>query len=127
MLEHIIKVVGLHDHVVELKEGEPFFHTLLIALGAQHIVDAEAGAHLAQQIDIVELQEPIGIIEHDRLVLAKLDKALHLALEAFGIVGDILSGEHLSHIGATGGVTNHSGAATNESNGVISRHLQAFH
>ena len=55
VLEEVIEVVGLHDHVVELKEAQTLFHTLLVALGAEHIVDAEAGTHLAQQLDVIEL------------------------------------------------------------------------
>ena len=55
VLEEVIEVVGLHDHVVELKEAQALFHTLLVALGAEHIVDAEARAHLAQQLDVIEL------------------------------------------------------------------------
>mgnify|MGYP007072580595 CR=1 FL=1 len=46
VLEHIVEVVALHDHVVELKEGQALLHALLIALGAQHIVHGEARAHL---------------------------------------------------------------------------------
>ena len=55
VLEEVIEVVGLHDHVVELKEAQALFHALLVALGAEHIVDAEARAHLAQQLDVIEL------------------------------------------------------------------------
>ena len=58
MLEHIVKVIALHYHVVELKEAQSPLHTLLVALGAQHIVDGKACAHVAQQLDIIEGLEP---------------------------------------------------------------------
>ena len=43
VLEHIVEVVGLHDHVVELQEGEALLHALLVALRPEHVVHAEAG------------------------------------------------------------------------------------
>ena len=127
MLEHVVEIIRLHNHVVELKEGKALFHALLVALSAQHIIDTEAGAYLTQQLHIVELEKPISVIEHDGLIRAKFDKALHLTLEAFGIVVDVLRGEHLAHIGATRGITDHSGTAANEGNGTVPCHLQALH
>ena len=47
LLEHVIKVVGLHDHVVKLQEGKSLLHTLLVALGTEHIVNGEAGTYLS--------------------------------------------------------------------------------
>ena len=41
----------------------------LIALGAQHVVDGEAGAHVAQQLDVVQIQQPVGVIQHQSLSL----------------------------------------------------------
>ena len=127
VLEHIVEIVALHDHVVELQEAQALLHALLIALGPQHIVDGEAGAHLTQQIHVIQLQQPVGVVEHDGLAFTELDKALHLALKALGVVVDILLGEHLPHIGAAGGVTDHGGAAADEGDGLVARHLQALH
>ena len=127
VLEHIVEIVALHDHVVELQEAQALLHALLIALGPQHIVDGEAGTYLTQQIHVIQLQQPVGVVEHDGLALTELDKALHLALEALGVVVDILLGEHLPHIGAAGGVTDHGGAAADEGDGLVARHLQALH
>ena len=31
VLEHVVEVVALHDHVVELEEGQALLHALLIA------------------------------------------------------------------------------------------------
>ena len=55
VLEEVVEVVRLHDHVVELQEAEALLHPLLIALGPEHVVDGEAGAHVPQQLHIVEL------------------------------------------------------------------------
>ena len=50
-----VEIVALHNHVVKLEEGEALFHALLVAFRAQHVVDREARAHFAQQLDVVEL------------------------------------------------------------------------
>ena len=34
---------------------------------------------------------------------------------------------HGTHVGTTGGITNHSGAATNQRNGFVTSHLQTLH
>ena len=127
VLEEVVEVIALHDHVVELQEAEALFHALLVALGPEHIVDAEAGTHIPQQIDIVQLQQPVGVVDHDGLVLAEVDETLHLALEAVAVVLDGLRGHHVPHIGAAGGVADVAGAAAHQHNGAVARHLQALH
>ena len=39
MLEKIIEVIALHDHVVELKKAQALFHPLLVALGTKHVIN----------------------------------------------------------------------------------------
>ncbi len=40
---------------------------------------------------------------------------------------DVLLGQHLAHIGAAGGVADHGGAAADQGDGLVARHLQALH
>ncbi len=127
MLKEVVKVVGLHDHVVEFQERKTLFHALLIALGTQHVIYGEARAHLAQKLNIVEAQQPVGIIHHDSLALAEIDEALHLALEALSVVVDVLLGEHFSHIRAARRVADHGRAAADERDRLVACHLEAFH
>ena len=82
VLEEVIEVVGLHNHIVEFQEGKALFHPLLVALGPEHIVYAEAGAHFTKEVHIIELQEPVGIVHHLGLALAELNEPLHLLFEA---------------------------------------------
>ena len=127
VLEQVVEVVGLHDHIVELQEGQALLHALLIALGPEHVVHREAGAHVPQQVDIVELQQPVGVVHHLGLPLAELDEALHLLLEAVAVVLDGLGGHHTAHVGAAGGVADIAGAAADEGDGPVARHLQPLH
>ena len=127
VLEHKVKVIGLHNHIVEFQERKALFHTLLIALGPQHIVDAKAGPYLAQQLNVVQLHKPIGIIQHNRLIRTKFDETLHLAFKALGIVGNVLSGKHLAHIRTPRRIADHGSTAADKSNGTVSGHLQTLH
>ena len=64
------EIVGLQHHVVELDEAqgllalEPQLHRIL----GEHAVDAEMASVIAQEIDIAELVEPIGVVDHDGVV-----------------------------------------------------------
>ena len=123
----MIEVVGLHDHVVELQEGQALFHALLVALSTEHVIDREAGADLPQEFDIIEVQQPVGIVDHDGFTFAEINESLHLTLEALGIVVDVLLRQHFAHVGAAGRVANHSRASANQSNRLIACHLQTLH
>ena len=123
VLEQVVEVVALHYHVVELKEAESLLHALLVALGAEHVIDGEACADLTQEVYIVEVQQPVGVVYHDGLVLAELNKALHLALEALCIMLNVLAGEHFAHVCAAGGVAYHGGAAADKRDRLVAGHL----
>ena len=127
VLEQVVEVIGLHDHVVEFQEGQALLHALLVALGAQHIVHREAGADLAQKLNIIESQKPVGIVQHLCLALAELDEFFHLLFKAGGVVVDVFLGEHLAHIGAAGRIADHSGAAADEGDGLVAGKLQTLH
>ena len=127
MLEHVVEVIALHDHVVELQEAQTLFHALFVALGAQHVVHGEARADFAQELNVVERLEPLGVVKHERLAVREVDEALHLALEALGIVLDGFLGEHLAHIRAAGRIADEGRAIADEGNGLVARHLQTLH
>ena len=127
VLEKIVEVVGLHYHIVELEEGKALLHALLIALGAEHIIDGEAGADLAQKVYVIQVKQPIGVVHHLRLAGSELDEFLHLTAEALRVVVDILAGEHLSHIAASAWVADHGRAAADKGDGLIARLLKSLH
>ena len=123
----MIEVVALHYHIVELKEAESFFHSLLVTFGTKHIVDREAGADLTQNINIVEIKKPVRIVYHNSLIIAKFNEAAHLLFEAGDVVVDILFRQHFSHIGSARGIADHSRAAAEQGNGTVACHLKSFH
>ena len=50
-----------------------------------------------------------------------------LVIEAGGIVGDIVLGQHLAHIGAAGGVADERRTVADEGDGLVPGHLQTLH
>ena len=127
VLEHMVEIVRLHDHIVKLQEGQPLFHSLLVALRPKHVVHGKAGSYLPDQIHIVQVQQPVSVVEHDGFVLAKFDKTLHLPLKAPRIMINILLGEHLTHISTARWISNHGGAAAYQGNRTVARLLKPLH
>ena len=123
----MVEVVALHDHVVEFQERQALLHALLVAFGAQHVVHAKAGANFTQQLNVVQVQQPVSVVQHHSLAFAKLNKALHLALKALGVMVNVLFGQHFAHVGTARRVADHGGAAANQGNGLVACHLQALH
>ncbi len=123
----MIKIVRLHYHVIELQKAESFFHTLFVALGAEHIVYRETRAHVAEQIYVVEIKQPVGVVEHHCFSFAKLNKTLHLAFEALCVVVYVFSCEHFSHIRAPRGIADHGSAAAYQRDGLVSGLLKPLH
>ena len=127
MLVEVPEVVRLHDHVVELQKAQPAFHALLVTFGPQHVVDREAGAHLAQQIDVFQVQQPVGVVDDDGLVRPEVDKPADLLEKAVAIVPDGFRREHRAHVGAAGRVADIAGAAAEQHHRLVAGQLQALH
>ena len=66
-------------------------------------------------------------MQHERLAVGKVDELLHLALEALGVIIDVLLGQHLAHIGTAGGVADKRGAVADKRDGLVSCHLKTLH
>ena len=56
--------------------------------------------NLAQKFDIVELPQPITVVDHQRLALRKVDETRDLLLEAVAVVLDIRVRQHPAHVRA---------------------------
>ena len=69
------KVVGLQDHVVEFDEGELMLplQTHLHRVHGQHAIDTEMLADISQHVDVVELRQPFGIVDHLGFGLARTE------------------------------------------------------
>ena len=111
---HLIQlqeIVGLHDHVVKLEEGQSLLHSLLVALSGQHPVYGEMCSHLTQEIHIIQIQQPVRVIRQNRVVIVEVDETGQLISEAVRVVLNGFLCHNLTHIGLAGGVSYHGSSA----------------
>ncbi len=85
------------------------------------------GADITDKFDIVEITEPVGVVDHLGLAFAELDKAAHLLLKAFAVMVDHLHGHHFTQVLSAGRVADHAGAAADQGDGLVACHLQTLH
>jgi hypothetical protein len=122
------EVVGLEHHVVELQERQG-----LLALQAQlhrvegeHAVDREVPAIVAQEIDVVEVVQPVGVVDHDRVAgpFAEAEELAKNLLDAGHVLRDLLFAQQGAHLVAPRGVAGLGGAAAHEHDGLVAGVLQ---
>ena len=121
------EVVGLHRHVIELEEREALLPARLVGIGREHAVDRKAGADLTQVVDVVQLAQPVRIVDHERLAIGKINEASNLLFKAVAIVLDLLVRQHPAHVTAPGWIADRARAAADEGNGAMARPLQMRH
>ena len=122
-----IKIVSLHDHIVKFKEGQTLVPPFLITFRRQHMVHRKMRAHLSQQVHIIQAQQPVAVIYHQRFAIGKINELAHLLFEAFNVVVDKFRRQHLAHIVLAAGVADHTGAAAQQCDGTVPRPLHMGH
>ncbi len=118
------EVVGLQQHVVELDERQ-----LLLALEAhlrrihrQHPVDREVPADVAQEFDVVERRQPLGVVGHDGVAarLAEIQELREDRLDAVLVRVDLLDRENAPRLVAARGIADPRRAAAHQRDGAAS-------
>ena len=122
------EIIGLQAHVVEFDEGELVLalQPQLDAVHRQHAVDREMPADVAQELDIIEVRQPVGVVEQQRVAsaFAKAQEFLENRLDR-GLVGvDLLNGQQLAALVLAGRIANARGAAADERQGLAAGALQ---
>ncbi len=82
---------------------------------------------LAEEFNVVEGEQPVGVVDDDGFSVAKLDEPFHLFFETVTVVLNGFRGHHGAHVGAAGRVANIAGAAAQQDNGAVAGHLQTLH
>ena len=67
---------------------------------------------IAQQFDIIQFKQPVGVVDHNSLAFRKIDKACHLFFKAGYVMRDKFRSQHFTHIVFAAGVANHTGPAS---------------
>ena len=84
-------------------------------------------ADLTQEIDIVQVHQPVGVVDHQRFAVCEVHKPFHLLFEAVNVVLNGLRRHHFTHIAFAGRVTDHAGAAAEQRDRPVSGPLQMRH
>ena len=94
------EIVALQDHVVEFEEGQRLLavQPQLDRIERQHAVDGEVDADLAQQRDVAQRVEPVGVVGEHGVggAVAEAQERGEAAADAGHVGGDGLVGEQLA-------------------------------
>ena len=80
-LVELEEIVALEELIVELDEGEPGLHPHLVGLEGEHAVDREMPADVAQEVDVVEVGEPILVVGGEQGLPVELQEVVDLTEE----------------------------------------------
>ena len=83
---------------------------------AQHAVDGEVRADLAQQRDVAQRAQPVVVVGGDRIgrAVAEAQERVEAAADAGHVGGDLLVGEQLARLVLAGGIADPRGAAAHQ-------------
>jgi len=83
--------------------------------------DREVPPDLAQEVDVVERIEPVGVVGHDGVAgpIAEFQEFLEHAADAGEIAADILVGEDLAALVLAGRIAHARGAAAHQRNRAV--------
>ena len=122
------KIIGLEDHIVELKEAQRLFtvEAQLHAVEAQHPVDREMLADVAQERDIFQAVQPFGIVEQTsvRRPVAEGQEAFEHAFDAGDILRDEVGRQQLARFVLEAGIPDLAGAAAHQHDRLVACLLQ---
>ena len=115
MIVKMQKIVRLQQHVAELGKGDPIFaiEAHLHGILADHVIHGEMFPDVAQKIDQIQREEPIGIVHHaGRIVFhLEIEKMRELLFDRLKIGFDGLARKQLSLRGFSARVADHARAA----------------
>ena len=84
-------------------------------------------SHVSQQFHVIQVQQPVRIVDHQCLAVTEINKTAHLLLEAVYVMLNGLLGHHGTHIASAGGITDHRSSSTDQSDGLVACHLHSLH
>ncbi len=84
-------------------------------------------ADLTQELDIVQVEQPVRVVGDDGFAVGKIDETADLLLEAFHIVLDEFRRQHLAHLVLAARVADHARAAAQKDDGTVAGPLHMGH
>ncbi len=122
------EIVALEELVAELSEGNACLHALLYAILSHHVVDSDMLTDIADEIEEEVVFHPVIVVAYLGSVdgVVKIEEAFELMLDTLHVVLNFLDGEEFAFLGLEGGVADHARGAADDSEGLVTRHLEVF-
>ena len=92
LAELVQEVVRLEQHVVDLDEVQAArLQPVPVGRVAEDLVDAEVLADVAQELDVAQRRQPVGVVDQERgwVVTERAPLEIEVALELRALPGDI--------------------------------------
>jgi len=126
LAEQVQEVVGLQQHVAEFGVGDSRVESGLHGLLLHHDVDREVLADVAQEVHQALLYQPVGVVEHERarVLRVEVQQPSHLVALAVHVVPDLVLGEERPLGLLTAGVTDHARATAHQYDRLVAVELK---
>ena len=122
-----IEIIALHERVGEFQEGKARFKTHLDGFVGEHARDGEEGADVAEEFKQIQVAEPRGVVEEERLPVGEIQESGELLFEAGDVFIDGLDGHDGARGGLAGRISDHGGSAADEGDGAMPALLEPTH
>ncbi len=123
-LVELDEIIGLHDGIVEFQEGQRLVavQPQLDAVHGQHAVDRKVPADIAQEGNVIQLVQPLGIVHQDGVVgaVAEFQQMADTAQDALLVGLDLLRRQDQPRFVLAGGIAGLGGAAAHQQDGAVS-------
>ncbi len=122
------KVIGLQYEIVEFEKGQRLvaFEAQPHAVLRQHAIDREVPPDIAQQRDVTQFVEPVGVVDHDRVgrASAELQEVGEDLANARHVMGDLGIVEQLARLVAARRVADPGRAAAHQHDRLVAGLLE---
>ena len=108
------EVVGLQQHIAELGVGDSVGHSAADGLLGEHVVDAEVLAHVAHEVNRVDLFQPVGIVDEERRIVpgVEIQVSRQLRPDALQVLLQDFPGQKWAFFGLSSRIADEPGSAT---------------
>ena len=117
------EVVGLEHHIVEFQKAQWLLaiQTQLHAVKAHHAVDRHVGSVIPQELDVFQIVQPVGVVEHDCIAgaVAKGQKLRKHVLDPGHVGGNAVIVQHLPGFVPARRVADLGGPAAHQNDGLV--------
>jgi hypothetical protein len=122
------EIIGLQHDVVEFEERKRLVavEAQLDAVLGQHAVDREVAADIAQQRDVAQFVEPIGVVDHDRVArpLAETHEIGEDLADPLHVMGDLAVVEQAARFVLARGIADPGRAAAHQHDRLVAGLLE---